>query len=184
MFPLPCDPLRTPRLFTRSWSWDFFEMFCLNTKWCGSIRSDTICCAWMWYDHDIPIADDTIWSLLLIRSDMFEQDCPDRVHDRVQTRDIIRSSRSRFSIWYDVTRAYTFWCVHLEPIRSVVTGYDCGPDVFQFPHQGYPRFELRLDPKGIYTVRLTIDFIVSFKISYDWNQDMIWAYTRVAISPR
>ena len=99
-------------------------------------------------------------------------------------RDIIRSSRSRFSIWDDVTRAYTFWCVHLEPIRSVVTRYDCGQDVFQFPRQGYPRFELRLDLKGIYTARLTFDFNVSFKISYDWNQDLIWADTRAAISPR
>ena len=62
---------------------------------------------------------------------------------------------------------YTFGCIHLESIRSVLTGYDCGPDVFHDPHQGYSRLELRLDPKGIYIARLTIDFDVSFNISFD-----------------
>ena len=72
-------------------------------------------------------------------------------------------------IWDDVARSYTFCCVHLEAIhvRPVVTGYDCGPDLFHDPHQGYSRSELRLNQKGIYTAQLTINFIVSFKISYD-----------------
>ena len=32
--------------------------------------------------------------------------------------------------------AYTFLCVHLQPKRSVVTGYECGPDVFHDHDQG------------------------------------------------
>ena len=46
------------------------------------------------------------------------------------------------------------------------------------------QYELRIDPKGIYTARLTIDFIVSFKISHGWQQDLISADTSAAISPR
>ena len=63
----------------------------------------------------------------------------------------------------------TMWRAHIRSdsfipnIRSVVTGYDCGLDVSYDPHQGYQRFELRLEPKGICTARLTIDFIVSFR---------------------
>ena len=134
-----------------------------NTKWYGSISSDTICCAWMRYDHDC--------SILLTRSGLsfrYDQIRLDRIA-RSGARwgaDLMRPSRSMFLIWDDVARTYTFWCVHLELICSVVTGYDCGPDGFHDPHQGYPRFELRLDPKGIYTARLTIDCIMYFKM-YD-----------------
>ena len=46
-FLLSYDPLRTPRLAIRIWSWDFFEILGLDTKWCGLIRFDTIGCAWM-----------------------------------------------------------------------------------------------------------------------------------------
>ena len=153
-----------------SWSWDFFEILGFNTKWFGSIRYDTICWAWMRYDHDCSISDDTICHDLVSPSDTIRYVWTGLSRSKPRYGvDLIQSSWSRFPIWDDVARVYTFWCVHLEPIRSVVTGYDCGPDVLHDPHQGYPRFELRLDPKGIYTARMTIDFLVSFKISYDWH---------------
>ena len=41
----------------------------LNTKRRGSVRSDTICCAWMWYDNDWSISGDTICHDLISRSD-------------------------------------------------------------------------------------------------------------------
>ena len=48
----------------------------------------------------------------------------------------------------------------------MMTGYDCGPDVFHKNDQEESRIELRLDPKGKHAALLTIDCIVSFNIFY------------------
>ena len=60
-FPLSCDPLRSPRLAIRSWSWNFSEISRLDTRWLELIRFDTICCDWMRFvnfkGHDLSRSD-------------------------------------------------------------------------------------------------------------------------------
>ena len=68
-FPLSCDPLRTPQLAIRSWSRNFSNISGLNTRWCESIRSYTICCALMGYGHDWSISGDMSCHDLISRSD-------------------------------------------------------------------------------------------------------------------
>ena len=70
VFPLSCDPLRMPQLALGSWSWDFFEIAGLDTKWYDSIRSYTICCAWMRYHNNYwSFSGDTICQDLVSCSD-------------------------------------------------------------------------------------------------------------------
>ena len=148
-FPLSCDPLRTPRLAIRSWSWNFSEISGLDTRWCESIRSDTICCARMRSGHDLSISGVTICHGLISRSDTITY-VPIGLF-RSSPRlglDLTRSSRSGSPNWDDLVRADTFRYVHHEPMRSVTIGYDCGRDVFHDHDRGWSRFELRLDPDG------------------------------------
>ena len=105
---MSCDPLRTPRLSIHSWSWYFFESLGFKTKWCGSIRSDTTCCAWMRYDHDCSISNDTIYNNLVSPSDTI------RVHDGMQT-------------WYDHhdrgSRFGTMWHAHIRSDAFISNRY-------------------------------------------------------------
>ena len=150
VFPLSCDLLLMPRLSIRSWSWDFFEILGFSMKWCRSIRSDTICCPWMQYEHDCSISDDKICHVLVSPSDLIRYVWTGLSRSGAMMRcrpDTIITIE--VPIWDYVACTYTFWCIYLEQIRSVVTGYDCGPDVLHDPQQGYPRFELWLDMKVI-----------------------------------
>ena len=54
----------------------------------------------------------------------------------------------------DLERCGTRRCVHLEPTRVVVTGYDSGPDVHN--HDQDNQIQARLDPKGIYQLSLIL----------------------------
>ena len=106
-FPLSCDPLRTPRVSIRSWSWDFFEILGFNTKWCGSIRFVALGCDRIMIAQFLVTRSATIWSLLQIRSDTFEQDCPDRVHDGVQSTYDHHDRGSRFgTMWFAYMRIH------------------------------------------------------------------------------
>ena len=93
-------------------SWDFFEILGFNTKWWGWICSSTICCARLPYDHDCAISDDTIWTLLQIRSDTFGQDWSDPVHDGVRYNNHNRGSRFG-----------TMWNAHIHSDAFISKGY-------------------------------------------------------------
>ena len=148
-FPLSCDPLRTPRLAIRSWSWNFSEISGLDTRWCESIRSDTICCARMRSGHDLSISGVTICHGLISRSDTITYVPIDLFRSSPRlSLDLTRSPRSGSPNWDDLVRADTFRYVHHEPMRSVRIEYDCGRDVFHDHDRGWSRFELRLDPDG------------------------------------
>ena len=130
-FPLSCDPLRTPRLAIRSWSWNFSDISGLDTMWWESIRSDTICCAQMRPVHDLSISGVTICHGMIFRSDTITYVPIGLV--RLSPRlglDLTRSSRSGSPNWDDLVRADTFRYVYQEPMRSITIGYDCGRDVF------------------------------------------------------
>ena len=120
----------------------FSEISGLDTRWCESIRSDTICCARMrsirfvdFRCHDQSRSDVpfTYVPIGLLRSSL-----------RLSL-DLTRSSRSGFPNWDDLICANTFRYVHHEPMRSVTIAYDCGVDVFHDHDRGWSRFELRLD---------------------------------------
>ncbi len=92
-------------------------------RWCESIRSDTICCAWMRYGHDWSISGDTICHDLVSRSNTITY-VPiglSRSSPRLGL-DLTRSSRSGSPIWDDLVRADTFGYV---PIRSTRTDALC-----------------------------------------------------------
>ena len=138
----------------------FSEISGLDTRWCESIRSDTICCS---------------------RSDPITI-CPFQVHDQSRSDlpfryDHIRSNRivaiestigsgsdTIITIGFsELRRSDTFRYVHHEPMRSVTIAYDCGVNVFHDNDRGWSRFELRLDPDGyIYAAGLIMEFIVSW----------------------
>ena len=142
----------------------FSEISGLDTRWCESIRSDTICCARMRANHDLSISGVTISHGLISRSDTITY-VPIRLL-RSSLRlglNLTRSSRSGSPNWDDLIRADTFRDVHHEPMRSITIAYDCGLDVFHDHDRGWSRFELRLDHDGyIYAAGLTMDFIVSW----------------------
>ena len=167
-FPLSFNPLRMPQLFIRSWSRDFFEILGFYRKWmwCGSIHSGTICCAW--WDM-ITIAQFLMaWSGLPFRYDLIHLNRIDPIWssmgcrpDRIITIEVPHLGQCGMCTY-----------VHIEPILSVVIGYDCGPGVFHNLNQECPPSELWLDPKAIYS---PTDYPLRFKISYDWHQDLVWA---------
>ena len=142
---------RAIRYEFHNWPLDFFEILGLDKKWCGLIYSDTICWAWMRHDHVWSISGATICHDLSSRSDMITYVWIGLSQSSHQCgANLIWSSWSGFAIWDDMERAYPFRCLHLEPIRSVVTGYSYSPDVFHHHYQGYSQFEIRMDTKGIY----------------------------------
>ena len=122
----------------------------------------------MRYDHDWSISDDTIYHKLVSRSDTitYVSTGLSRWSPRWGVN-LTWSSQYGFPIWDDVAHTYRFWCVHLELTHSVVTGYDCGQDVFHNHNQGYHDLS-----KG-YNIYCTIDYwLHCFLIFYRVNMQI------------
>ena len=127
----------------------FSEISGLDTRWCESIRSDTICCARMQSNHDLSVSGVTISHGLISRSDRITYVPIGLLWSSLQLGlDLTRSSRSGSPNWDDLIHADMFRYVYQEPMNSVTIAYDCVLDVFHDHDRRWSRFELRLDPDG------------------------------------
>ena len=111
----------------------------ISLKFQAWIRSDASRYVLIWFaahgcDHGWSISGDTIWNDLISRSDRITY-----VRAGLSWSiprwgvNLIRSSRLGVP---DLGRCGTRIYVHLEPTRSVVTGYDCGLEIFHDRDQG------------------------------------------------
>ena len=111
-FPPSCDPLRTPRLSIRSWSWDFFEILGFlrsDAGRYGLIRFVALGCNMITNAQFLMTRSATILSLLQRRTDARGQVCPDRVHDGMQTWYDHHDQGCRFGMmWHAYIRSDAF----------------------------------------------------------------------------
>ena len=116
----------------------FSEISGLDTRWCESIRSDTICCARMRSNHDLSISGVTISHGLISRLDTITYVPIGLLRSSLRLGlDLTQSSRSDSPNRDDLIRTDTFRDVHHEPMRSITIAYDCGLDVFHDHNRGY-----------------------------------------------
>ena len=134
------------------------EISGLDTRWCESIRSDTICCARMRSNHDLSKSVVTISHGLISRSDTITYVPIGLLRSSLRLGlDLTRSSRSGSP---GLGRSDTCRYVPRRSSRTDALHYDSirlWSRWFYDHDRGWSRFELRLDPDGyIYAAGLTM----------------------------